>query len=298
MFCLICKITVRNRVTRVDRFDIVCSVGSARGRGGDARVRAERGANVRCCTYQHFGEAPLELDSVRHRLSRGATHAAAARVSSAQAAHAHAHAHTHAHARLTRVMGHAGLDTADENLTHTSVTLPATTLHDAHVASRLARASARAPADYHGRKFSVLSTRAAARPPADAARLDVGRISMRYTCTYIHTHAHDAPFDAHDGATHARLWTNVNNGHPSPCREIENHFRRNAGDRARQTGSYRNVQQVSSTGGCPSRAIASTEICVVLSLSLFLPLCPTTYIPGSKLHRVHSDETRSRHRPA
>lgn len=96
-------------------FDIVCC-GRRNPKGGARKTR--------CRTYQHFGEAPLELDGVRHRLSRRATHAAAARVRSAQAAHAHA--------GLIRVMRHAGLDTADENLTYTAIALPAATLHDAH----------------------------------------------------------------------------------------------------------------------------------------------------------------------
>lgn len=159
----------RNEIVRRGRgrFDSVCYDR----RGGRKERERERSDVALHCTYQHFGEAPLEFDGVRHRLSRRATHAAATRVRSAQAAHAHAQA------GLTRVMRYAGLDTADENLAYATIILATATLHDAHVASfRRARALLRA-GEYHGRKFSEMSSRAAARQAGlpDAARRDEGR---------------------------------------------------------------------------------------------------------------------------
>lgn len=85
-------------------------------------------------THQHFGETPLQLDRVRHRLSRRAAHAAAACVRSAQAAHAQA--------GLTRVMRHAGLDTTDEYLADTAIALAAAALHDSHIFVGFAHARA------------------------------------------------------------------------------------------------------------------------------------------------------------
>lgn len=102
-------------------------------------------------TYQHFGEPPLELDRVRHRLSRRAAYAAAACVRSAQAAHAQA--------GLTRVMRHAGLDTTDEYLANTAIVLAAAALHDSHTSVGFARARARASCFRAGMRFLGFSAR-------------------------------------------------------------------------------------------------------------------------------------------
>lgn len=213
----------------------------------------------KCCTYQHFGKAPLELDGVRHRLSRRVTHAAATRVRSAQAAHAQA--------GLTRVMRRAGLDATDENLAYTTIIFATATLHDAHVFFSFLHARARSRrrisrteifGNVDSRRWSLLD-----RSTQHGAMRNVsGRIwsqcAHAHTQIHIHTYtneqAHTHTRSAHDGARHTRVYremstTGVNaTVQLSPRSRWITHWM----ERWWVSETNRNVQQVSPSGR-PSR---------------------------------------------
>lgn len=245
-----------------------------------------------CVTHQHFGEASLELDGVRHRLSRRAAYATAARVRSAQAAHAEA--------GLTRVMRHAGLDTADEYLAHTAIALAAAaTLHDAHrsplfslsplhsrslflprelacvfllLSFRLSSLRRRETRRAHSCAPRLRETRAERKDKSRTARTRRGRRRRVDARTHIYVHKH----------THSRRLPrgNVNNERDDASSALPRDSRcrprgplrrmRRTGGHATRTGPGRVAQQVS-PGGRPSRRTRrlprtlSTKACATLA---------------------------------